>query len=137
MSGTERFIDTNVLLYLLSSDGEKADRAEAVLQAGGTISVQVLNEFASVASRKLKMSIAEIREMLETIRAICAVSPLTEESHTLGLRIAEQYRLSIYDAMIVSVALGSGCTMLCSEDMQHGLVIDQQLLVQNPFRAGA
>lgn len=45
-----------------------------------------------------------------------------EESHTLGLRIAEQYRLSIY-AMIISAALGSGCTTLCSVDMQHGLVM--------------
>ena len=62
MSGTEAFLDTNVLLYLLSRDAAKADRAEALVVAGGVISVQVLNEFASVASRKLEMSWAEIRE---------------------------------------------------------------------------
>jgi len=133
MSEAEHFIDTNVLLYLLSGDARKADRAEEVLQDGGTISVQVLNEFASVASRKLKMSIAEIREVLETIRAVCKVSPLTEESHVLGLRISEQYRLSIYDAMIASAAFISGCSVLWSEDMQHGLVVDQRLVIQNPF----
>lgn len=94
MSASEHFIDTNVLLYLLSGDPGKADRAEQVIQTGGTISVQVLNEFASVASRKLKMSIAEIREILDTIRDVLEVSPLTEESHALGSRIAEQYRLS-------------------------------------------
>jgi predicted nucleic acid-binding protein len=91
---SEHFIDTNVLLYLLSGDPGKADRAEQVIQTGGTICVQVLNEFASVASRKLKMSIAEIREILDTIRDVLEVSPLTEESHALGSRIAEQYRLS-------------------------------------------
>ena len=64
MSKADSFFDTNVLLYLLSTDGARADRAEALLASGGTISVQVLNEFASVASRKLAMSISEIREIL-------------------------------------------------------------------------
>ena len=135
MSKAERsFIDTNVLLYLLSDDARKADRAEEIIQAGGTISVQVLNEFAAVASRKLKMSIAEIRETLDTIRAVCAVAPLTEETHVLGLQITEQYCLSVYDAMIASAALISGCSILWSEDMQHGMVIEQRLVIQNPFR---
>lgn len=133
MSDAEHFIDTNVLLYLLSGDAGKADRAEEIVKAGGVISVQVLNEFASVASRKLKMPIAEIRETLEVICEICAVLPLTEELHVLGLQIAERYRLSVYDAMIASAALLSGCNLLWSEDMQHGLVIEQRLVIQNPF----
>jgi predicted nucleic acid-binding protein len=69
MRGTDSFFDTNVLLYLLSGDAAKADRAEAVLAWGGTISVQVLNEFAAVASRKLGLSYAEIREVLESAAA--------------------------------------------------------------------
>ncbi len=73
MSETEAFFDTNVLLYLLSGDASKADRAEALVVGGGVISVQVLNEFASVASCKLGMSWAEIREVLQTIRAVCRV----------------------------------------------------------------
>jgi predicted nucleic acid-binding protein len=52
MSAADAFFDTNVLLYLLCDDTAKADRAEALLAGGGVISVQVLNEFASVASRK-------------------------------------------------------------------------------------
>jgi predicted nucleic acid-binding protein len=82
MSVAERFFDTNVILYLLSSDDAKADHAERELSAGGVVSVQVLNEFASVASRKLKMSITEIREVLTTIRAVCAIVPLSEETQT-------------------------------------------------------
>jgi predicted nucleic acid-binding protein len=134
MSAAEHFIDTNILLYLLSADAQKADRAEAVVEAGATISVQVLNEFASVAARKLHLSVAEIREVLETIRAVCKVIPLTEPIHVTGLELAEQHRLSIYDAMIVSAAWHAGCTVLWSEDMQHGYVIAQRLRIQNPFR---
>ncbi len=65
MRGSDAFFDTNVLLYPLSGDSIKADRAEAILVQGGTISVQVLNEFAAVALRKLGLSYPEIHEVLE------------------------------------------------------------------------
>lgn len=133
MNAAKAFIDTNVLLYLLSADAAKADRAEEVVQAGGMVSVQVLNEFAAVSTRKLKMPIAEVRQVLDTIRAVCEVLPLTEETHVLGLDIAERYRLSIYDAMIVTAALLANCTFLFSEDLHHGLVIERSLTVRNPF----
>jgi predicted nucleic acid-binding protein len=134
MSAAERFFDTNVILYLLSGDGAKADRAEKALIAGGIVSVQVLNEIASVASRKLKMSIGEIREVLATIRAVCAIVPVSEETHDLGLQLAEKHGLSVYEAMIVSAALLAGCKTVISEDMQHGQVFEGRLKVRNPFR---
>ncbi len=134
MSAAERFFDTNVILYLLSGDDARADRAEKELSAGGVVSVQVLNEFASVASRKLKMSIAEIREVLATIRAVCAIVPISEETHDVGLQVAERYGLSVYDAMIVAAALLAGCKTVMSEDMQDGQILEGRLQVQNPFR---
>jgi predicted nucleic acid-binding protein len=108
MKASERFVDTNVLLYLLSADENKAGRAEEELVKGGTVSVQVLNEFASVAVRKLKMSIAEIREVLGILRRLCRVVPLSAETHDLGLSIAERHGFSIYDSMIVAAALLAG-----------------------------
>jgi predicted nucleic acid-binding protein len=135
MRGTDSFFDTNVLLYLLSGDAAKADRAEAVLARGGTISVQVLNEFAAVASRKLGLSYAEIREVLESVRAVCAVVPITLETHDLGLQIAERYGFALYDALIVAAALLAGCATLYSEDLQDGQTIDGRLVVRNPFAA--
>jgi len=133
MSGTDPFFDTSVLLYLLSSDTDKADRIETLLAARGTVSVQVLNEFAVVALRKLKMPLGEVREILDTIRAVCAVEPLTVETHDRGLAVCERYRFSLYDSMLVAAALISGATILYSEDLQHGQVIDNQLRVTNPF----
>jgi predicted nucleic acid-binding protein len=133
MSAPEDFFDTNVVLYLLSADTAKADRAEELLAVGGTISVQVLNEFVAVASRKLRMSWVEIREVLAQIRAICAVVPITIETHERAFRVAERYGLSIYDALIVSAALLAGCKTIHSEDMQHGQLIERQLTIRNPF----
>ncbi|MEI7840839.1 MAG: PIN domain-containing protein [Methylococcaceae bacterium] len=133
MKTNKPFFDTNVLLYLLSEDACKANRAEAIVVNGGIISVQVLNEFASVASRKLKMSYAEIHDVLRTVRAVCQVKSITVETHELGLNIAERLGFSLYDSLIISSALQSGCTVLYSEDMQNGQKIDGQLVILNPF----
>lgn len=130
----ERFFDTNILLYLLSADATKADRVEETLAAGATISVQVLNEFAAVALRKLGMTVAEVRDALEPIMAICKVLPITIETHKRGLQIAERYRFSVYDALIIAAALDAGCSTLYTEDLQDGQVIDNTLTIRNPFQ---
>jgi predicted nucleic acid-binding protein len=128
------FFDTNVLFYLLSADAAKARRTEQLVIAGGVVSVHVLNEFAAVAARKLTMRIAEIRVVLSTLRALCTVKPLDLATHELGLDLAERYRYSIYDAMIVAAALRAGCSTLYSEDLRHGQKIDR-LTILNPFRS--
>ena len=133
MPAAETFFDTNVLLYLLSEDTTKADRAEELVANGGVISVQILNEFAAVASGKLGMSWGEIRDVLTPIRTICEIEPLTIETHDRGIEIAERYGLSFYDAMILASALSAGCKILYSEDLQDGQVIDRQLRIRNPF----
>ena len=135
MSAIRAFADSNVVLYLLSADAAKADRAEAVLADGAIISVQVLNEAASVARRKLRMPWPELGEWLALLRALCPVEPLTAETHARGLALAERYGISIYDAMIVAAALLAGCEILYSEDMHDGLLIDDRLRIRNPFAA--
>lgn len=132
MPGAKTFFDTNVLLYLLSADAAKADRAEELLAGGGIVSVQVLNEFAAVASRKLGMPWSEIRDALGPIRAICEVESISVETHDRALEIAERYRFSIYDATIIAAALKAGCNTLYSEDLQDGQRIEK-LTILNPF----
>ena len=127
------FFDTNVLLYLLSADAAKADRAEELLAGSGTVSVQVMNEFAAVALRKLGMSHGEVREALAPIRSVCRVVPLTAETHDEALGIAERYGYSLYDALILGAARMAGCGRVYSEDMQAGQVIDEGLVIVNPF----
>ena len=130
MSGV--FLDSNVILYLLSGDAVKADAAEALLAQQPTISVQVLNEVTSVSQRKLKLSWPEILNLLHAIKANCKVVPLTLDTHSKALQVVQQHRLSFYDAHIVAAAIDSGMHTLMSEDMHHGAII-QGLRIQNPF----
>jgi predicted nucleic acid-binding protein len=128
----DTFFDTNVLLYLLSGNTAKADRAERLLASGGVVSVQVLNEFASVALRKKAVNFRELREILSALRAACSVAPLEIGTHELGLQLAERYRFSIYDCMIIAAALQAGCSVLYTEDLQHGQTIEK-MSIRNPF----
>lgn len=128
------FFDTNVLVYLASSDHGKAERAERTIANGGTISVQVLNEFTNVARRKMLLSWGETHDFLSLLRRLLDVVPLTIASHEAGLELAQRYQLSTYDAMIAASALHADCDTLWSEDMQDGAVLDGSLHIRNPFR---
>lgn len=128
------FFDTNVLLYLASGDPVKADRAERLVADGGTISVQVLNEIANVARRKMRMSWKETNAFLTMVRGLLPVVPVTVETHETGIALAERYGFSIYDAMIAASAMLSGCDTLWSEDLHHDMAVDERLRIVNPFR---
>lgn len=131
---TGAFLDSNVVLYLLSGDSRKADQAQALLQAGPVISVQVLNEVTSVCKRKLGMPWSEVQTVIDTVKAFCRVETLTTQSHALAITLAERYQLSFYDAHIVASAILANAQTLYSEDMHNGLQI-QGLHIQNPFTA--
>jgi predicted nucleic acid-binding protein len=133
MNAAEAFHDSNIVLYLVSSDAAKADIAEALIADGGHISVQVLNEFASVATGKFKMTWAAVADILDVVRSVCRVHPLSLETHDEARAIAQRYGLGFYDALIVAAAILADCKVLYSEDLQAGQKIEGRLTVRNPF----
>jgi predicted nucleic acid-binding protein len=128
------FFDSNVLLYSAAEDERKAARAEALMEAGGVISVQVLNEVTNVMRRKRTRTWNEVIGYLDALRIAFDVKPFTLRAHLTGLAIIDRYKLATYDAMLVASALLAECDILWSEDMHDGLVIERQLTVRNPFR---
>lgn len=131
-AAADRFFDTNLFVYLLSADAMKASRAEDLIRQRGVISVQVLNEIASAGLRKLALSMRQIRDLLAVARAACEVKVLDVTTHELALDLAERYRLAVYDALIVAAASLARCSVLYTEDLQHGQRFGG-LVVHNPF----
>jgi predicted nucleic acid-binding protein len=128
------FFDTNVLIYAVARDEPRSAQAEQLLASGGILSVQILNEFASVARRKILMSWSDVTEALDAFRVLCpSPLPITVEMHEAALGIAEKHGYNIYDAVVVSAALEAGCTTLYSEDLRDGQTIDGRLTIRNPF----
>lgn len=121
------FIDTNVLIYWV--DGStRADVVEQLLAQECVISVQVLNEFANVLRKKRAMPWVDIQALSDTLVSVCEVYDLNLSTHQTALALLERYKLSIFDANIVAAAGLSGCSILYSEDMQHGINIQVPVL---------
>jgi predicted nucleic acid-binding protein len=128
------FFDTNVFVYAIILDDPRSQQAEDLIAQGGTVSVQVLSEFVDVVRRKARMPWDEIRFAIENIKALCPDPlPITLDTHRKAVAVAEKYGYRICDALIVASALEARSTILYSEDMQDGQVIDGRLTIRNPF----
>jgi predicted nucleic acid-binding protein len=129
------FFDTNILVYAIVENDPRKIRARELLAVGGTISVQVLNEFVSVVRRKVKMPWDDVRATLQWILLLCPETvTVTIKTHEKAVGIAERYGYRIYDSLIVASALEAKCELLYSEDLQDGQVIEKNLRIRNPFR---
>lgn len=135
------FVDTNLWVYRL--DQREPDKSrfisgwlrELARTHDIVISTQILIEFRSVLTRKLKpaFSAEDTREALNALAAfevVAANANLVMDAHALA--VSEQ--LSWFDALIAEAALRSGCSVLYSEDFTHGQMIGGTLPIQNPFR---
>lgn len=130
------FLDTNVLIYSVAKNDARSEIAEALLAAGGVVSVQVFNEFAATGRRKLGMSWDDVTEVLDAIRVLCP-SPraVSIDTHDAAVKIARTHGFHMYDALVVASALAADCETLYTEDLQDGQVIGGRLTIRNPFKA--
>ena len=133
------FVDTNVLVYAddRADPGKQAVARELIRAAfhhgTGNLSIQVLNEFFAVATKKLGLSAANVRRRIEIYATLQVFRPAVAD--LLGaIDLHRLHQLSIWDALIVRSALASGCRVLYTEDLQHGQIFDG-LEVIDPFRA--
>jgi len=136
----EYFLDINILIYHIeASDPEKAERAGRLIRKAietglGCISFQVIQECLNTVLRKAEITLTpdQTRDYLDDV-----LTPLYQVPATLGLYrrsldIQSRYRYGFYDSLIIASALDAGCTVLYSEDLQHGQTIDD-LTIRNPF----
>ena len=134
------FLDTNIFVYSFDPAATaKSKRAARLIRDGletgnGIVSYQVVQEFFSVAFRRFAqpMSLFAAEEYLNTaFRPLLAVhsSPALFVS---ALQVYAQHNFSWYDSLVVAAAQEAGCSILYSEDMQHGRRVDS-LRIENPF----
>ena len=128
-----RFFDTNILVYANSVGDSRAAIARQLLLDGGVVGVQVLNEFASVARTKLAMTWEDVRQAVDHIILLCPnPRPLTVEMHQQALRLSTRHGFSIWDSLIIAAAMEARCSVLLTEDLQHGQTVEG-LRIENPF----
>ncbi|MDP2828806.1 MAG: PIN domain-containing protein [Sulfuricellaceae bacterium] len=134
------FVDSNIWLYaFFLRDGEEAlhERAKALIEMPlrYVISDQVIAEVSSNLLRKASMAEGGLVEIVTSFYSRCHVVSPSHEMHLKASRLRTQHQFSYWDSLIVAAALEAGCSVLYSEDMQDGQVIDGTLSIRNPLTA--
>jgi len=128
------FLDTNVCIYAFDTDSRKKEKAlNLIISNKATISTQVVMETSNVALKKLKLKYEELQLSIDYITTFCSLHIIELSTIKLAFQINRQYHYSLYDALIIASAFESNCSILYSEDMQHGHCIDKRLNIVNPF----
>ena len=138
------FLDTNVFVYVFDTrEPEKAFRSsklirDAIESKRGVVSYQVVQEFFNIALTRFDepMTAPAAEEYLSTIFKPLLAVQSSPRLFVDAVRIRNQHQFSWYDSLIVAAALESGCSVLYSEDMQHGRRLGE-LRIENPYRRSA
>jgi predicted nucleic acid-binding protein len=128
------FVDTNVLIYAVGDEPERRGIAQKLIP-GAVMSAQVLSEAANVLRKKFALDPGVIGSILSEVLLRVECWPLDDATVFNALALASRLGYSHYDSTIVAAALRAGCSVLYTEDMQHGRTIDG-LTILNPFIAG-
>jgi predicted nucleic acid-binding protein len=130
------FLDTNVFIYTQSKDEHvKRDVAlNALNKCKCYTSTQVFNEISNVMTKKLKVPIFEVKQIISAINDRCEISTITHESVQKALELKETYGYSYYDSLILAAAVLKDCDYIFSEDLQDGQIIESKIEIVNIFK---
>ena len=135
MTGLEKiFLDSNILVYLVGQDEQKGEKVRSLLNPELIISTQVIIENVNTCLKKLKLTKDSSFAHGEMIQNSFKVVTITTDIISLSFFLSKKYQFSLWDSLIVATALLNQCSILYSEDMQDGLVIEQTLTIINPFK---
>ncbi|MFK5969621.1 MAG: PIN domain-containing protein [Candidatus Marithrix sp.] len=94
---------------------------------------QVLGECFNVLTRKTTKILEEVTEIIEDISSIVEISGIDKSLVIKAIAVHVRCKYSYYDSLIIAVALKNNCTILYTEDLQNGQVINEKLTIINPF----
>jgi predicted nucleic acid-binding protein len=136
------FLDTNIFVYSIDSaprEKRKRDIARNIIKENiqnesGVISIQVMQEFYQVVTRKIQtpLTLDEAYEFLNYISILETVKP-DFALLVAAIMLQKKYRLSFWDVLILQAAKTAGCELVYSEDFQDGMRLEG-MTIKNPFK---
>ena len=127
-------LDSNILIYNHSLDHEeKRFIARNFFKENPIVSSQVISEYLNVMKRNFKMQKLELMQLCSLWLEKCSVQPVILSTIKLAQELVGKYNFQVFDGIIVAAALEADCSILYSEDMQNGQVIEDKLKIVNPF----
>lgn len=132
-----KYLDANVWVYALMAkdqDPKRVRALELIEMEPVLVSLQVINEVCRVLTKKGNASEERVRSVIYGFYRQYSILQVGEEDLMKASELRERYRLSFWDGIHVAVALRSSATILYSEDMHDGLIVEGTLTIRNPFR---
>lgn len=131
---SKAFLDSNVCVYAFSNNSiDKQEKALVLMNSQFIISPQVVIETYNVCSKKYKIAAADCEEIVLRLLEIGNMQEIDGGTILKAIMLKRKYQVSFLDSMILSAALQAKCTILYTEDMQHGLIVDVSMKIENPF----
>jgi predicted nucleic acid-binding protein len=128
-------LDTNVIVYCHSNDEpDKKQMATSLLALYPVISTQVLSEYLNVVKRRLKLPKDEIMDVCLQNIEMCMLQPVSFATLKYARSLLNRYDFQLFDSIVVASALEANCHIFYSEDLCHGLVVENQMKIINPFK---
>lgn len=127
------FLDSNIILYSLDANEQKKKKAEDLLKSFPIISPQVVFECLNIVIKKFKFLKSDALDFSRLLIKYSSIQEETKDTVMDALLLFNKYSLQVFDSKIVASALHADCSILYSEDMQSGLVIEGRLTIVNPF----
>lgn len=131
------FIDSNVIIYAYSEDEPKKQAIVKDLlnqHENLYISTQTINEFVNVTTKKKMLDHDQVSAVVEELFEMFSVIHLDQSIIQNAIVFAKKHRYSYFDSLMIGSALAANCTVLYSEDMHHGHIIESNLKLINPFQ---
>lgn len=138
MNAKPYFLDTNFLVYgYTGQDEAKSEIANGLIIGGqAMVSAQVLNEFCNTLRRKFPAQYLRVEAALTELTSCLPVVTLSLSTTQSAVQLSLRFGWSFYDSLIVAAARDAHCSVVLSEDLQHGFVMDDRLRIENPFLIG-
>ncbi|MCF8367106.1 MAG: PIN domain-containing protein [Bacteroidales bacterium] len=135
------FVDSNLWIYALLEANDKTKNKtsvsliESLIHEQIIISIQVIKEVHWTLQRKYKLSEIEIKKKIQNgIFPIVRIVELNNNIYLKSAWVRDKFSISFWDSLILSSAIENDCSTLYSEDLQHGLIIQNKLNIMNPFK---
>jgi len=127
-------LDSNVLVYCHSNDEpDKQKTATSLFALYPVISTQVLSEYINVVKRKLKLPKNEIFDVCLQNIEMCILQQVSLTTLRHARILLNRYDFQLFDSIVVASALEANCHIFYSEDLHHGLVVENRMEIINPF----
>lgn len=140
MTDERGFVDSNIWIYAVTQSGSippnpRHEAAKILIRTiQPYISVQVINEVSYNLVKKFKFTESDIQTLVKSFYRTYTVCPIMDEVLLLeASSIRQRYNISFWDSMLVSTAIQSQCSIFYTEDMRHGLIVNDVLTIVNPF----